>query len=164
MIRLIATGLWICLVTVLSSYAATLWKTETRPEAEVDKLFGGLELVKTSMISVPIVSSNAVDGYVLAQFTFTMKSDVLKKMSVKPDVFLLDAAFRTIYGSDAAAMRGSKKQDLQAVTAAVKSKVNERFGQQFVEDVLIERFAFVPKSETRNGAELMKNAPEFSPR
>jgi hypothetical protein len=84
-------------------------------------------------------------------------------MSVKPDVFLLDAAFRTIYGSEAAAMRGSKKQDLQALTSAVKGKVNERFGQQFVEDVLIESFNFVPKSETRNGAELMKTAPDLSP-
>jgi flagellar basal body-associated protein FliL len=163
MIRLIATGIWICLVTVISSYAATLWKTQTTPEAGVEKLFGGLDSVKTAMISVPILSGGAVDGYVLAQFTFTMKSDVLKKMSVKPDVFLLDAAFRTIYGSEAAAMRGSKKQDLQALTSAVKGKVNERFGQQFVEDVLIESFNFVPKSETRNGAELMKTAPDLSP-
>ena len=163
MIRIIVTGLWICLVTALSSYAATLWKTDTAPEAEVDKLFGGLESVKTSMISVPVVSSGAVDGYVLAQFVFTMKSDVLKKMSVKPDVFLLDAAFRTIYSSDAASLRGAKKQDLQALTSAVKTRVNERFGQQFVEDVLIERFAFVPKSETRSGAELMKQAPDFTP-
>jgi hypothetical protein len=42
--------------------------------------------------------------------------------------------------------------------------VNERFGQQFVEDVLIESFNFVPKSETRNGAELMKTKPELAPR
>lgn len=164
MIRLIVTGIWICLVTALSSYAATLWKTETQPEEVVDNLFGGLQSVKTSMISVPVVSGGAVDGYVLAQFTFTMKADVLKKMSVKPDVFLLDAAFRTIYGSEAAALRGSKKQDLQTLTSAVKTRVNERFGQQFVEDVLIERFTFIPKSETRNGAELMKMTPDLAPR
>lgn len=163
MIRLIATGVWICLVTALSSYAAALWHSQTPPGAEVDKLFGGLESVKTSSINVPIVSAGAVQGYVLTQFTFTMKSDVLKRMSVKPDVYLLDAAFRTIYGSDAASMRGARKQDLQALTAAIKSRVNERFGNDFVEDVLIEKFNFIPKDEVRNGANLVKMRPELQP-
>ena len=41
MIKLIATGLWICLVTAVSSYAAAMWQTQTPPEAEVDKLLAG---------------------------------------------------------------------------------------------------------------------------
>jgi len=159
MIRLVATGLWICFVTVLSSYAATLWQTQTAPESEVDKLFGGLKSMQTSIISVPVVVAGAVQGYVLAQFTFTMNANTLGRMSVKPDVFLLDAAFRAIYSGDAAALRGSRKQDLQALTAAIKSRVNERFGSALVEDVLIEQYNYMPKDEVRNGANPMKPKP-----
>lgn len=162
MIRLIATGVWICLVTVLSGYAATLWHTETTPKTEVDKLFGGLQPVKTNLISVPVVSSGNIQGYVVAQFTFTMQSDELRRMSVKPDVFLLDAAFRAIYGEDAAMLRGAKKQDLQALTTAIKTRVNQRFGKDLVEDVLIEKYTFVPKDEVRDGANLIKMRPEFA--
>ncbi|KAB2943255.1 MAG: hypothetical protein K8F92_12135 [Hyphomicrobium sp.] len=162
MIRLIATGLWVCLVTALSSYAATLWQTQTPPEAEVDKLFGGLQSIQTDIISVPVAADGAVQGYVLAQFTFTIKSDDLRRMSVKPDVFLMDAAFRAIYGGDAATLRGSKKQDLQALTASIKSRINERFGEELVEDVLIAKFNFVPKNEVRNGANLIKMRPDFA--
>lgn len=162
MIRLIATGIWICLVTALSTYAATLWHSSASPEAEAGKLLTGLETLQTSMISVPVVANGAVQGYVLAQFTFTMKSDALKKLSVKPDVFIIDAAFRSIYSGEAAALRGAKKQDLQALTAAIKTRVNERFGEAFVEDVLIEKLTFVPKEEVRDGANLMKARPDLS--
>lgn len=161
MIRLIATGIWICVVTVLSSYAATLWQSTAAPEGEVVTLFGGLESMKTNLISVPVISHGAVEGYVLAQFTFTMKADVAGRMSVKPDVFLLDAAFRAIYSEDAANLRGAKKQDLQALTGDIKSRVNQRFGEDLVEDVLIERLSFLPKEEARDGANLVKMRPDL---
>jgi flagellar basal body-associated protein FliL len=161
MIRLIATALWICIVTALSGYAASMWETQSTPEAEVDKLFGGLQSMQTSMISVPIVSDGAVQGYVVAQFTFTMNSDVVRRMSVKPDVFLLDAAFRAIYGGDPSVLRGSRKQDLQELTASIKERANARFGKPLIEDVLFETYNFVPKSEARTGANLVKMRPDF---
>lgn len=163
MIRLIVTGIWICLVTALSTYAATLWHSEGAPEADAGKRFTGLESLQSDVISVPVVASGAVQGYVLAQFTFTMKSEALKKMSVKPDVFIVDAAFRSIYSGEAAALRGAKKQDLQALTTAIKTRVNDRFGEPLVEDVLIEKLTFVPKDEVRDGANLMKARPDFAP-
>jgi hypothetical protein len=159
MIKLIATGVWICLVTIASSYAATMWQTNTAPKEEVDKFFGGLRSVKTSLISVPVIAGGATKGYVLAQFSFTMKADVLKRMSVEPDVFLLDSAFRAIYTSDASVLRGAKKQDLMALTTSIKSQVNKRFGQEFVEDVLIEKFNYLAKDEVRDGAKLKKLEP-----
>jgi hypothetical protein len=161
MIRLIATGLWICLVTALSSYAASMWHTQTTPGEEVDKLFGGLQSMQTSMISVPVVAEGTVHGYVVAQFTFTMKSDVVRRMSVKPDVFLLDAAFRSIYDADPTALRGARKQDLQELTAAIKERANGRFGEGLIEDVLIANYSYVPKGEARNGANLVKMRPDF---
>jgi hypothetical protein len=159
MIKLIATGIWVCLVTMGSSYAAILWKTQTPADEEVDKFFGGLDSVKTSLISVPVIENGSVQGYVLAQFSFTMKADLLRRMSVKPDIYILDAAFRAIYGSNVTDLRGAKKQDLKGLTAAIKSKVNERFGDVFVEDVLIEKYNFLPKDEVRGGAKLMKLEP-----
>jgi hypothetical protein len=162
MIKLIATGVWICLVTIASSYAATLWRTETAPNEEVDKLFGGLESVKTSLISVPVIASGTIQGYVLAQFVFTIKASLLKRMSVKPDVYLLDSAFRAIYTQNPSVLRGAKKQDLQALTTTIKSRVNKRLGNEFVDDVLIERYNYLRKDEVRDGAKLMKKPPDLA--
>jgi hypothetical protein len=74
----------------------------------------------------------------------------------------MDAGFRAIYGGDTAALRGARKQDLQALTTSIKAKANERFGNDLVEDVLIGKFNFVPKNEVRNGANLVKSRPEFA--
>jgi hypothetical protein len=89
-----------------------------------------------------------------------MKSEPLHRMSVKPDVFLLDSAFRTIYSTDASILQGAKKQDLQELTAAIKSRANTRFGEPIVEDVLIEKYSYLPKDETRDGAKLREVEPE----
>ena len=87
MIKLILSGLWVCLVTLLSTYAVVSWQTARAPEAEPQKLFGGLESVKTRMISVPVVADGAIHGYVMAQFIFTVDAKVMNRLSVKPDVF-----------------------------------------------------------------------------
>lgn len=157
MIKLAITGIWICLVTIASMYAAaSIWQTPANPEAEGDRYFGGLEALKTNLISVPVIADGSVKGYVLAQFTFTMKSNVLNRMTVKPDVYLLDSAFRSIYGGNARQLTGAKKQDLEALTAQIKDHVNARFGQAFVDEVLIEKYTFLPKDEVRGGANLVK--------
>jgi hypothetical protein len=52
---------------------------------------------------------------------------------------------------------------LQALTTAIKSQVNERFGDAFVDDVLIEKYNFLPKDEVRGGAKLIKMQPGFAP-
>ena len=44
-------------------------------EAEPEKLYGGLETVRTRMISVPVIRSGAIQGYVLAQFSFTADAE-----------------------------------------------------------------------------------------
>jgi hypothetical protein len=146
MIKLIATGVWVCLVTMGSIYAAVLWKTQTPPEEEVDKFFGALDSVQTSLISVPVIERGSVQGYVLAQFTFTMKADLLRRMSVKPDVYLLDAAFRAIYSSNVSDLRGAKKQDLQGCHPSNDRQRAVR--RVFVNDVLIENIPSCPKTET----------------
>ncbi len=157
MIRLIATGVWICLVTIASSYTASVLYGPSTAEAEADKFFGGLESVTTSQMSVPVIADGSVQGYVLAQFSFTIKADLLRRMSVKPDIFLLDAAFRSIYGGDASTLRNAEKQDLQALTAKIKDQVNVRFDEPFVDEVLVEKYTFLAKDEVRDGAKLIKS-------
>ena len=55
------------------------------------------EDVKTNIISVPIVTAGSIRGYLIAQFVYTADGDLLRKLSVPPELFLTDEAFRTIY-------------------------------------------------------------------
>ena len=151
MIKLILSGLWVCLVTLLSTYAVVAWQTARAPEAEPQKLFGGLESVKTRMISVPVVADGAIHGYVMAQFVFTVDANVMKRLSVKPDVFLLDEAFRTIYAGESVDFRQFKKQDLPGLSKQIGDNVNKRLGTRLVDDVLVQELNYIAKDHVRGG-------------
>jgi hypothetical protein len=157
MIRLVIAGLWICLVTVASSYAAMTWKgsksAEAATQAEPEKFFGGLEQVKTRVLSVPVVADGAIQGYIVAQFSFVVGSKLLKQLSIKPEAVLLDEAFRTLYAGEDIDFRKLKKLDLTALSTRLTENVNKRFGAPFVQDVMIHDLNFVAKSEARGASE-----------
>jgi hypothetical protein len=153
MIRLILSGLWVCLVTLASTYAAVSWLAPRPPEAEtqIQKLNGGLESVKTRMISVPVIGEGTIHGYVTAQFVFTVDGKAMKHLAVKPDAFLLDEAFKAIYGGDSVDFRHFTKRDLQALSKQIGDNVNRRLGARLVEDVLVQELNYIAKDHVRGG-------------
>ena len=73
MIKIVVSAVWICLVTIGSSYAAAMWAAgQQQQTAPVEEFFGGLDYVKSNTISVPIISGGVITGYVVAQFVFTV--------------------------------------------------------------------------------------------
>lgn len=158
MIKLIIAGLWVCLVTLGSAYGAVYWQTAQHPPTHESAqksndhghgASGGKETLKTRMISVPVIADGAVQGYVMAQFVFVADSKAMKEMAVKPDLFLLDEAFKTIYSGEAGDFRKLKKQDLGVLVKKIGENANKRMGVNVVEDVLIQELNYIPKDRVR---------------
>lgn len=150
MIKLILCGVWACAITLVSCYAAVSW--QNRPAAAEHKILAGVETVRTRMISVPVVADGAIHGYVMAQFIFAVDGKVMKHMSVKPDLFLLDEAFKTIYSGDSVDFRQFKRQDLPALAKRIGDSVNKRLGAVLVNDVLIQELNYIAKDSVRGGS------------
>ncbi len=150
MIKLILCGVWACAVTLMSCYAAVSWHSRA-PSAEHGTL-AGVETVRTRMISVPVVADGAIHGYVMAQFVFTVDSKILKHLTVKPDLFLLDEAFKTIYSGDSVDFRQFKKQDLPTLSKQIGDSVNKRLGATLINDVLIQELNYIAKENVRGGS------------
>jgi hypothetical protein len=152
MIRLLTIGFWVCLVTLASAYAGVYWRTSARaPQPEAAKHSGGVETVRTKMLSVPIIADGAIQGYVMAQFVLTVDSKVTKSLSVKPDVFFRDEAYRAIFAGTNVDFRNFKKQDLAGLAKQIAQGVNDRVGVRVIEDVLVQELNYVPKSAIRGG-------------
>jgi hypothetical protein len=149
MIKLILIGIWVCAVTLASSYAALTWQPGAAHEPVHEKSDSGLEHLKAKMISVPIIADGAVQGYVVAQFTFAVEARLLKNLPVGPEPLLLDEAFKTIYADESVDFRRFRKQDLPALGKKVMAGVNKRLGSELVRDVLIQELNYVPKEEAR---------------
>jgi hypothetical protein len=152
MVKLILAGLWVCIVTLASTYAAISWHTKpAQDQGAQQKHFGGLETVRTRMISVPVVGDGGIHGYVMAQFTFTVDAKTMNRMSVKPDVFLLDEAFKAIYGAQNVDFRTFQKSDLPGLAKQISDNVNKRLGLALVDDVLIQELNYISKDNVRGG-------------
>ncbi len=149
MIKIIMIGIWISISTLASFYSVMIWKTNESASLQPDKYFGGLEYVKTSTISVPIISEGKVAGYVLARFVFLADKKILKRLSVPADVILVDEAFRIIYASTLKDFQRIEKYDLAAMTRRMQENANRRFEVNIIRDVLIDSLNYVPKNEVR---------------
>jgi hypothetical protein len=157
-IKLILVGLWACAITLSSCWAVVSWTAASKlAESEPAHGHGGeksgstLEHVRTKMISVPIIAEGAIQGYVIAQFIFSIDAKQLKQLSIRPEAILLDEAFKVIYAGEAIDFRNIKKQDLPAMLKSINEGVNKRFGSQIVESVLIQELNYISKAEARLG-------------
>jgi hypothetical protein len=148
-VKLLFAGIWVLVVTLAASYGAVVWEADAPVDAKADEFFGGLDYVKTSPISVPVVSSGKVEGYVIAQFVFTMDGTTLRKLSVPPEVFLLDEAYRAIYSSQKIDFKHLDQYNVDDLTNDLAAKINERFKADLVKDVLVEQFNYLSKDEVR---------------
>lgn len=152
MIKMIISGVWVCLVTLGAAYFAFQWQVNAKPVDPSQKHFNAnKEAVKTRMISVPMIRDGALQGYVMAQLTFTIDSKLNKEMPIKASEYLLDEAFKVIYGESDLDFRNFKKQDLVGISKQIADNANKRFGNPIVDDVLIQELNYLPKEQARGG-------------
>ena len=146
MIKLLITGIWVCLVTAGAIYAGAAWRAGT-PIVSANAHLQGLEHKRTRTISVPMIADGTVQGYITAQFVYTMDAETAKKLAVPADVFLLDEAFRAIYGDEKLDFRHLDKIDLTKMTKLLLERVNARLNADMIKDVLVHEFNYVSMAE-----------------
>ena len=70
MLKLIATGLWVCIVTLAAVWFSISQATKPPESADAAKAKVDTEVVKVETISIPVISKGGVKGYFLNGFTF----------------------------------------------------------------------------------------------
>ncbi len=140
--KLVLVGLWITLVALGSAFGAATF-VFLRPEATAAPVV--LQPEKTRVLNVPMIADGVVQGFVSAQFIFTMDGATLKSLPVPPEVYLLDEAFRTLYTDDNLDFRHLEKYDLAKLTKHLVDATNAHLGAPLIKDVLIADLSYAPK-------------------
>jgi hypothetical protein len=138
MIRTAIIGLWICGVALGSLYFA-VWQNSAT--AAVDG--------KTDVFSVPVIIDNTVHGYVVTQLAYTLDKSVKASANVPVSYFINDEIFNQFYGhySD---VKDVQKVKFDDVRKSIIDRVNKRFAQPLIKDLLVEQFNYITTSEIRN--------------
>lgn len=112
------------------------------------------------MTSVPIMRNGEVIGYLILQLSFAADRRLLEERKLDPLPFMVDAAFRVIFGSTDIDFRRLRAKELEELTAAIASEANKRIGSDLIRHVLLQQLNFVRREDIRtnwigngNGAE-----------
>jgi flagellar basal body-associated protein FliL len=144
-IRMIILSIAACLSTVGGVYGAVVWK-KSASESSNKPPEPKVQLLKTHMVSVPILMDGQVLGYVVARMQFTADIEQLKT-SVQPDAFVADEAFKIIYDTTPSDIKTGRKQALKDLTSNIVSGVNKRLGRDVVKDVFIDSWTYLSKQD-----------------
>ena len=145
----IIIGVWVIVVALGATYAAASFDSGRKPVGE-EQPAATLQFDKTRVINVPMIGNGAVQGFVVAQFGYTVDAAMLKKTPISPEVFLLDEAFRTLYSDDHLDFTHLDKYDINKFTKHLVQATNERLGTNLVKAVLIQEFTYFSKEETEH--------------
>ncbi len=148
MIKILLSGLWAAILAVGAVFGVLEWQKNASagamPNASLE-----LQEFRTKAINVPIIGEGVIQGYMVAQFVFTVDALALAKMPVSPEVYVLDEAFKTIYAGEQVNFQRMKKQDLPLLAKTLGENVNKRLGTNIIQDVLIDQLSYIPKTDVR---------------
>jgi hypothetical protein len=153
MIKLVLTGVWAALIAVGAVFGVLEWQKNSAAGAAPSAGMK-LEEFRTKAINVPIIGGGTIQGYMVAQFVFTVDSIAMQKIPVNPEVYVLDEAFKTIYAGEQVNFQNMKKQDLPELAKKLGENVNKRLGVAVVQAVLIDKLSYIPKKDVRGPPKL----------
>ncbi|AQX27715.1 MULTISPECIES: hypothetical protein [unclassified Bartonella] len=153
MIRMIAMGLWVCLVA-LGALVLGIRMSAVDPNSleETSPIAVEIGSNNTEIMSVPVLVDGDVQGYVIVQLTYVVDKTVEKEISIPIGVLINDTIFQYFWGSYSD-VRAIEKVKFQMIKKRIIDDVNQRFSKVVLKDLLVKQFNYLSVDKIRG----MKN-------
>ncbi|MCT8997759.1 hypothetical protein [Chelativorans intermedius] len=152
MFKFLLAAVWISAATL----GAVLYSFQTSQAARnatpLPAFFGGLDYVRTPVISIPVVKEGRVDGYFLARLVFTAPPERLEALSLPAEALLTDELHSYLYANPQIDFTERANIDLDALRNGIRESMNARVGEELVHEVMVEQIDYLSKAEIRDNA------------
>lgn len=148
MMKTLIVGSWACLITVAADFGATSLMQTRANRAALPPVVAS-EVRKTKEINIPIIRDGAVKGYVVTQLSYVVDLGVEKKLATPPDAFVVDEAFRYVYGDEKIDFGHLDKLELNKMTRDLIQKINSRMKADVVTEMGILECNFFLTAEAK---------------
>ncbi len=149
MIKFVAAAVWIIAVSVASVQFAWQQGMDRPAENAEPSIFGGLDYVKSDVISIPIVRDGEVYGYFLTRLVFTAEQKKLASLAVPVQPMLVDELYSYLYGNPEIDFSRRRPMDLDVFRSEIRDAINARVEDELIHEVLVEQLEFLTKAEIR---------------
>ncbi|QLF69390.1 flagellar basal body-associated FliL family protein [Peteryoungia desertarenae] len=157
MVKILAAGIWVCLVTLGAVYFSI--SMATAPAEVAEEQATPLQLVPGESITIPLIADGAVNGYFLTRISFMMNADKLKNQELPITELMTDKLFTLLVGNEMADITRVSSFDVEAFREQIKTSMNEQFGEGMVERVLVEQLDYVSREAARRAADGETSGP-----
>ncbi len=164
MIKLVISGVWVLAITLASVYFSLQMSSANSDGDKQADFFGGLDYVRTDMLSIPAFSDGKVQGYFITRLVYTAEPDVLRGLTLPPHVLITDELYSLLVGNPVIGFTDMETFDVDAFRTTVRDRMNERLGKKVFHEVLIEQMEFLTKLEIRNNAAQRRLRPAPPPK
>lgn len=145
MIKLIATGIWVLVVTLGGVYAAvTLGKKDGEKTVEVVR---PPHFVQSETVTLPVVTDGQVSGYFLIRASLQIDEEAMKDVHVPVPTYLTDELYTLLVGNKLVDVKNAGKFDVAGFKTTIMEGLNARLEKPMVKQVLIEQMDFISKEE-----------------
>jgi hypothetical protein len=149
MIKIIIIGLWVCVVTIASSYAAAYFSSGKSSASKQDPYLEGMEYRRTQTVTIPMIEGGTIRGYVMARFVFTADARTLRELPIDPTPFVTSEAFNEVYVNGQVRFNQLQKYNFKQMTETIRTNVNTRLNGDIIKDVLIDGVNYIDKNDIR---------------
>jgi hypothetical protein len=149
MIKLLLTGLWVCIVTLAAVYFSVQMSAPPPPRRRGGCPQGALELVRGESLTVPVISDGMITGYFLGRFSFMMDKEQIKGQKLPMTELTTDQLFTLLVGDKMIDLGNPGAFDLETFRTRIKDQLNAKLGEGMVDEVLVEQLDFISKEDIR---------------
>lgn len=126
-------------------------KNDSKAAAGTDH-FGGIDYVKIPSFAVPVIQDGVLEGYIVSEWVFTIDAKTKAALSVPPEIFIREDAFRSLYGEVVVDFDNLDRVDLVKLAEAIRLNVNKRIETDAITSVLVQKFDYVESKDIRDNS------------
>ncbi|MCX8996135.1 hypothetical protein NOF55_17065 [Rhizobiaceae bacterium BDR2-2] len=147
MLKLLLTGIWVCLVTL-----GAVWFSIGQATAPVQGDTGpriDTELLRGETTTIPLIADGSVQGYFLSRVSLIVDKAKIGETKLPMKELVTDSLFTLLVGNPVVDVAHVERFDLAAFKSRIKDGLNDRFGDGIVSDVLVEQLDYLSKDDIR---------------
>lgn len=152
MLKLLLTGIWVCIVTLGAVYFSVQMAAAPAPVDEEAKKRDLLELVRGESITVPMIADGTISGYFLGRISFMMDKKKIKDVKLPVTELTTDELYTLLVGNRMVDLSNPSGFNLEKFRSTIKDDLNTKFGDQMVAEVLVEQLDYMSKDDIRTNA------------
>lgn len=152
MLKAILMSVWLMgLLAGSVYYFGAIYKSGSPEGAEADNK-PKLEYVKLEPITSVVIRDNAIKGYIIVELSAAIEKTKVAAVRTPVEMLMRDRVVGALHKDTSLDPKQLDKFDLDQFTETVRRSVNQRFGEEFVAELLVQNINFIPSNAVRQGS------------